>query len=394
MSVPPLPSSRILALAYLAALAFAFCFQVVPPLVGMLVSDFGLTHGEAGLLMGLFTLPGILLALPGGALADRIGHGRVALFSLALMTAGTLLMLPGALWALFAGRFLAGAGAAVLVTVVPPIIARFFTGPRAGVAMGVYNTAMPVGTLVSFNLLGALALDVGLPLVFAAVAGLCALTFLAFLLAYREHPGEGEARELLRATPMRAAFSLRGLGAGLWILALAWALYNIAVLGFFTFGADYLAREGYSPAAANLLAGLPMLFALPLVPLAGWLARTPAGKGWAILAGCLVPALAIVLFLADPARAAWWAVVMGVGVGIIPPAVFTLVPVLVPPGRVATGFGVLNGTFNLFIFLGIPAAGALRDATGSYAAPFLCLAATGAAGGAVSLLLKWRGHLR
>jgi len=391
----PLPSPwRVLFLSYLASLAFGFSFQAIPPLVELLVSRLGFTLGGVGLLMGLFTLPGILLALPGGVLSDRIGHGRVALGALALMTAGTLLMLVLTPLALFGGRFIAGCGAAVLVTAVPPIISRSFPGRQAGSAMAVYNTAMPVATLVSFNLFAGRARELGIPAVFAAVAALCAATFLAFLLGFQEHPEDRARRREAGARPPAAPSGLLGLGPGLWILSLAWGFNNIAVLGFLTFGGDFLHQRGYDLAAANLIDSLPMAFGLLALPAAGFLVGTPARKGWAVLAGCLLPALAILLFLADPGRAVWWAALMGVGMGVIPPAVFTAIPLLVPPGRVATGFGVLNTVFNLMVFAGVPAAGVLRDATGGYPAAFLALSAAGAAGGGFALLLARKGHLR
>ncbi len=393
----PRPSWRVLVLAYLASLAFAFSFQMIPPLMPQLVGEQGLSHGGVGLLMGLFTFPGILLSLPGGVLGDRVGHGRVALVSLALMTAGTALMLPLSPPALFGGRFLAGCGAAVLVTVVPPILNRAFSGPRTGLAMGIFNTGVPLGTLVSFNLLGGIARQVGPATVLGGVAGLCAATGLCFWLGYQDHPqdwaGRREIQPVPPPVPPRAGFSLRGLGAGLWMLSLAWGLYNVSVLGFLTFGADFLVLRGFGPAAADFTASLPMLASIGLVPLAGWLMRTPRHKGAAILAGCAVPAAAILLVLADPAHSTAWTILMGVGMGAIPPAVFTAVPLLVPPGRVATGFGMLNSVFNLFVFTGIPAVGLLRDATGGYAAGFTALAAAGFAGAAFSLALmrRWRG---
>jgi MFS family permease len=399
MSTTTRPSWRVLVLAYLASLAFAFSFQMIPPLIPLLVGEHGLSHGGAGLLMGLFTLPGIFFSLPGGVLGDRVGHGRVALISLALMTAGTALMLPLSPAALFSGRLLAGCGGAVLVTVVPPILNRAFSGPRTGLAMGIFNTGVPLGTLVTFNLLGGIARHVGLATVLAGVAGLCAATGLCFWLGYQDHPGDWAGRkgdEAVRPpVPPRAGFSLRGLGAGLWILALAWGLYNMAVLGFMTFAADFLVLHGFAPGAADFTASLPMLASIGLLPLAGALVRTPRHKGAAILAGCAVPAAAILLILADPPRSTAWTVLMGVGMGAIPPAVFTAVPLLAPPGRVATGFGLLNTVFNLFVFAGIPAVGVLRDAHGGYDAGFIVLAAAGFAGAAatIALMRRWKATM-
>ena len=105
--------------------------------------------------MGLFALPGIFLSIPGGWLADRYGVKIVGLMSLSLMIAGTLVVASGSsFWALATGRLIAGIGAMTLAVAAASLISTTFSGPKLGIAMGFYNTGMPLGTILSFVGLG------------------------------------------------------------------------------------------------------------------------------------------------------------------------------------------------------------------------------------------------
>ena len=58
-----------LALMFLFGLAAAMQLQSVQSLAPLLVAQVGLSYAEIGVLTGVFMLPGVFLALPGGMLA-------------------------------------------------------------------------------------------------------------------------------------------------------------------------------------------------------------------------------------------------------------------------------------------------------------------------------------
>ena len=71
----------------LAALCFVrvwmgFQFQSIPPIAPLLVEELGFNHTQVGLLIGLFMLPGILIALPGAMLGSRIGDRNTVMLGL------------------------------------------------------------------------------------------------------------------------------------------------------------------------------------------------------------------------------------------------------------------------------------------------------------------------
>jgi MFS family permease len=358
----------ILFLVHLSVLAFALNLQMIPPLLPILVSEIGLTHTQAGVLMGLFTLPGIFLAIPGGRVSDIIGPRSVALWSLTLLSVGGFLMLPLHPWFLFTGRLCSGIGGAVLVAVAPQIIARSFQGRGLGLAVGIFNTAVPLGTIMAFNLLGYLAGRFGIPVVIMATASFSLVSMTAFFLTYAD-PQQNSAD-----TRAPGPEKLRGLGGRIWLISLVWVLFNISILAYFTYGIDYFISGGMIASAARFLSSLPMILSIFLTPLAG-LAMHRYGLRWSLpLIGCAISSAAILLILVpDQTMVVVWSILLGIGISMVPPAVFTIAGEVVPPFRVGTGFGVLTTVFNLGVFFGIPLIGHVRDLTSTYRSSFILM---------------------
>ena len=372
----------ILGLVHFSVFSFAVTMQMIPPVLGMLVDELGMSHTQAGVLMGLFTLPGIFLALPGGYFADRLGPRIVGICSLILLCAGTLLMIPLKPFYLFFGRFLAGVGGTIIVIVAPQIITRRFLGKELGLAMGIFTTAVPLGTIISFNLLGMAGRSWGILSVFT-IAGALSLTALAaYLIAFKQTPEAGR-----QPTDLRIASELRSLGRNIWLVALVWTFFNMGILSFFTFGIDYFAICGFGPEMANFLGSLPMGLSIPLVPVFGYLADRFGWRAGPLIIGSIICGAAILLIAFDPVRAVLWTVLLGLGVSLIPPVIFTMAGEVVSPERIGLGFGLLTAMFNAGVFISIPLAGYIKDLTGTYGASFMLIAAFSFAGGIAALSL-------
>lgn len=87
---------------YLAALTLAraamgFQFQSVAALAPLVAGTLGLDKTQLGWLIGLYLLPGVVFALPGGLLGARFGDKRLVLIGLALMVSAGRCLLRGML---------------------------------------------------------------------------------------------------------------------------------------------------------------------------------------------------------------------------------------------------------------------------------------------------------
>ncbi|MGH7316680.1 MAG: MFS transporter, partial [Candidatus Rokuibacteriota bacterium] len=89
------PRWAMLLVIFFARTTMGFQFQSIAALAPFVVAGLGLSYAETGLLMGLFLLPGVVIALPGGLLGQRFGSLRVTVAGLGLMVVGGTLVSYG-----------------------------------------------------------------------------------------------------------------------------------------------------------------------------------------------------------------------------------------------------------------------------------------------------------
>jgi sugar phosphate permease len=160
----------ILAVGVYAQGSFAAVFFGLPVLVPALQASYGLSLAQVGVVLASLNVGGLVTTLPWGLLADRIGERTVTALGLGVAAAALVAAsrAPG-LWTLAAALFAVGAFGAAVQAASGRAVMRWFSPARRGFALGVRQTAIPVG--------GALAAVV-LPLVVDAGgvrAGLVAL---------------------------------------------------------------------------------------------------------------------------------------------------------------------------------------------------------------------------
>src|SRR5262249_10118657 len=119
----------ILAVLFLARTAMAVQFQSVGSVGPILAQELALDYAGVGTLIGLYMLPGVVIALPGGILMQRFGATTIALVGLAAMAAGGALMGATSSFAvLVAGRLVSGTGAVLLKVALTKMNSDWFLG--------------------------------------------------------------------------------------------------------------------------------------------------------------------------------------------------------------------------------------------------------------------------
>jgi cyanate permease len=188
---------RWVALAVLTAarVSMAFQFQALASVAPLLVRDLGLGFADVGFLVGLYMLPGVVLAVPGGFLGERFGDKRMVLTGLGLMVLGDLVagFVPG-YGALLAGRLVAGTGGVLLNVLTSKMVTDWFAERGIVLAMTIFINSFPVGQGLALWWLGSLAEREGWPasLHVTAAAALAALVLVALI--YRPHPNDRKPR--------------------------------------------------------------------------------------------------------------------------------------------------------------------------------------------------------
>ena len=311
-----------MAIVYLSILDFALLFQCIPPILPFIASEFRLTNTQSGLLMGLFALPGLFISLFGGFLSDRYSMKSSGAGCFLLMIGGTLFLILGKeISVLWAGRIIAGIGAFILSIFLPKILSQWFKEKELGLAMGIFNTGVPLGSVISFGLFGRMASLWGwrTPILFAGLFSLMtALLFLTFyripaLQATRQNPG------------LRIRRSLRQMGSPVWWVGLSWLFFNAGFVSFATFAPDYFMRRGYSLSQSDVLIGIPLLGSLILSTPAGYLIDRFRHQGWFIGLGGLGLACLTLLFNFTSSFLPL-VILMGLCSGFIPTSIYSLPP--------------------------------------------------------------------
>ncbi len=363
----------VLFLAYLCLLVFGFALQSLPPVLSLAIADLGLTHAQAGALMSFFSLPGVLLAIPAGSFSDRWGAGSVGRLSLLATLAGTIVFGLSRVFVVASlARLVAGAGAVITTVVAAQMLAHWFRGGGLGFAMGVYTTAMPLGTVLCFNAFGRVGERFGWRAPVGVVVVLTAVTLAAFGLLYKDPPRDSTVRcdpDPQQTGPFSHIVSV---GPAIWVLGFSWMAFNAAVISFSTFAPDFLVLRGYSIGAAGSLVSLLMWGALILNPLVGRLVDTADRNEVFIGAGTAAVAAATYALARDSTFLAPM-IVLAVAVGLVPAAVFSLPGKILPAGCVGLAYGVLGTASSTGMVLGPYVSGKAKDVSGSYAAVFLLL---------------------
>ena len=386
-----------------------------------MISGIGLTHGQAGALMSYFALPGILFSIPAGVLSDRYGARTVGLVSLLLMTVGSALTAAGKdfLW-LAAGRTIAGMGAFTLTVTLTQLISVWFKGRELGLAMGVYNTGMPLGTIIALNTLGVIGRAQGWHVSIVATAAVSMFALIAFYYVARAPAGEdgggrteegGRMREdggeqgreelfvhrpssilslLSSLLPRPSVF--RTLGPGVWLVGVSWLWVNAAGISFLTFGTDYFLSRGESAAAAGLLTSFLMVGSVFLSPVAGFMIDRGWNQKTMIVVGSALLGIVYILIPQMKFNVYLLTIVLGVAAALIPVAVFSLPARILPLRHVGLGFGIISACLNIGITIGPCMVGIARDLVGGYQTGFVMMAVFSFLSLAVIALLRIKNN--
>jgi sugar phosphate permease len=226
-------------------------------IVPNLREEYGLSLGEIGVLLAASWIGTTLTLLAWGLAADRIGE-RIVLVS-GLVACGVCLV-----GAAFAPSFealvmmlgLAGASGAAVNSSSGRAVMHWFGSDERGLALGVRQTAIPVGGLVGALTLPPLAAAGGSEAAFLALAAFCGVGALVGALVLRgREPADGIEAASVAATLVDRRLWRLSLGSGLYLYA------QIATLGF---GVLFLVDEhGFSEqSAAFAFAGSQVLAAM------------------------------------------------------------------------------------------------------------------------------------
>lgn len=154
----PLYRDSNLQIVFVVTLIVVMGVSSISPAFPEIRAEFGISKPTVGLLIVVFTLPGVLFAPVLGVLADRFGRKKVLVPSLLLFgIAGSACAIVRDFDLLLALRFLQGIGAASLGILNLTIIGDLYSKRELATAMGYNACVLNIGIPVYFIIGGALA---------------------------------------------------------------------------------------------------------------------------------------------------------------------------------------------------------------------------------------------
>ena len=355
-----------LAVLFTARVTMAFQFQSVAALSPMMMRDYGVGLADIGLLIGLYLSPGIVIALPGGAIGRRFGDKRAVACAMVLMIAGGLLITLAPTWeAQVAGRVLSGVGGVVLNVLMAKMATDWFVGRDLATAMGVFVNSWPVGIALALLVLPFVAGGIGLQATMGAVTALVVAGLLLLVAGYRSPPAAAPAAAV---NPGAARLGRTAL-AGVVTAGAIWGLYNAALGMVFGFGPAMLAERGWSAAAASSTTSIVLWLAAISVPLGGLVADRFARRDAMLALGFVAFAVALLVARATDATVPAF-VALGLLGGLAAGPIMSLPAKFLGPETRAVGMGLFFTLFYLAIFAAPIAAGHIAEAAGAADAAF------------------------
>lgn len=205
--------------------------------VKKLISEYGWSASDAGIILSIFYLSFILVTLPGGWFVDRFGYRKFVLFSLAVLSLGSLGF--GAMGLLGAGslltglilmRLFTGLGHAGYTNGTPKIVADNFSQEERGGVQGKVVSTAGIGAIVAYTV-GSYVIGINWQYAYYVLSVFFAFAFVVFYFWVPEKQLTPE-EQVTKANTPKVGFTEGWKNRNTLVLAGALLLNNLAGVGF------------------------------------------------------------------------------------------------------------------------------------------------------------------
>ena len=388
-------------IAFLGGLALANVQNKVPPVIQAITIYFDISLTEAGWLTSIFTIMGMVTAIPASWLLHKLGPKMIGVLSLACAAIGSLIgVFSDNIALLMISRVVEGIGVGIIAVVGPAVISMWFPPEKRGLPMGLWGSWMMASQTILFLIGGGLATTLGWQGVWWFTLGFSVLILILYMWKV-DAPAQGQPNYAEAENEESFSFKEGFKSGSAWILSLVGVIFTFCCFGFATYIAVYwgdtffLTSTGDIELAqyeGNLWVSLMYAIEIPIVIFIGWLLnhiklnkrKFIGAIGFFLYAvilffcfrmdaiGLLIPFIIIYPFLE----------------GSIPTVYWTICPSTAKrPEYAGTVLGVLNVGLNIGTLLGPPVTGWMIENYGWQEAT-IPLAVAAIVGGILFCLVK------
>jgi sugar phosphate permease len=255
----------ILALGTLAQASYSAVFLGIPVMAPQLRDEYGLSLPEVGVVLAAISIGSIVTLLPWGLLTDRVGERWVLASGLAMAALALVAAAYTSGYAMLVVTLVVagGAGASVNAASGRAVMSWFHPAER-GFALGIRQTALPLGGAAAALVLPPIADSGGTQAGLLVLAGACLATAVTGAIGLREAPPEegGLLEEI--GNPLR--------DARMWRLAVGSGLIVLAQISIMAFTVLFLhgVRGLSTTVAAAVFAGMQLIGAALRIVVGRW----------------------------------------------------------------------------------------------------------------------------
>ena len=348
----------------------------VPPIMHIIKEELVLSHAQTGL---IFSIPLIILtavAIPGGALADRIGIRKATGIGLIVIIVGSLLRVTSTSFvSLLAFTSLYGVGFGLVYPNLPKLVGTWFPPERIGLATGIYATGIITGT--------ALPLAITLPVVFPITNTFQGVFYIwtipaivaaiMWWIVIREPPRSSvQSKQTNKGDkPSYRIWTNKTL----WLVAILFFLHNFIFFTWAGWTPQLMMAKGASPDLAALMTSLILWLCLPIVFIAPWASDKIGLRKPFLWTTFIILILTSLSAIYAPLSFGWSiTTVVGIAVGVQFAIILTLPPELVPAEGIGRASGMMLSIGYIGGLVGPWLAGYIMDTTGTLNLQLIVLA--------------------
>ncbi len=352
-------------IAFFGGFALANIQNKVPPVIDVIMLEFNIGETDAGWLTSVFTIMGMITAIPASYLMRKFGAKKIGVTALIFAAVGSAIgaFTEGNLTFMLITRVIEGTGVGMIAVVGPSVISEWFPPEKRGLPMGLWGSWMMCSQTLLF-LLGVPLVELGGWQAVWWFTCIFAVVVLVFYWWKVDDPPAGTPNYALGEPEDEFHFGEAFKSGSTWLITLCGVIFTFCCFGFATYISLYWAQTftGGDMNQSNLWVSILYAIEIPMVIFVGWLLNKVKlnNRHWV---GTLGFALyTIVLFLCfrmdNPAMVIPFIIIYPFLEGMIPTVYWTIAPSTAKkPEYAGTAIGILNVGLNIGTLLGPPVTG-------------------------------------
>ena len=362
-------------IAFIGGWAIATAQNKVPPIIDVIMSEFNVGEAQAGWLTSVFTLCGLIMAIPASFLVNKLGTKKVGIVALGCAALGSAIgAFSGSIGMLMVTRVIEGIGVGLISVAGPNLISEWFPPEKRGLPMGLWGTWMGCSQTLLFLTGGMIAAKWN----WQGVWWFCVIFAVIALILYMikvDDPPEGvpnyAAAELNADVKMGEGFK----SASTWLICIIFVCVAICAFGFATYISLYWSRTFYNGDMNTSNLWVTVLYAIEIFTsiAAGVVIDRIKVKNrhWVGTIACIL--YAVILFFSfrmqNSSLVVLYCILFPCIEGFVITTIWTVAPSTAKkPALAAVAIAILNVGLNAGTLAGPPLVGTVIEKSGFHAA--------------------------